>query len=72
MVNTSRMVGAKLGVAILGTIFAAYAGQNTACGPDFLPGLHAAMTGTTVSELLGAVVAFALIRRDSLKSASRA
>jgi len=66
MVNTSRMVGATLGVAVLGTLFAAYAGQNATGGPGFLPGLHAAMVGTTVSELLGAVVAFAFIRRNSL------
>jgi MFS transporter, DHA2 family, methylenomycin A resistance protein len=66
MVNTSRMVGATLGVAILGTIFAAYAGQNATGGPGFLQGLHAAMRGTTISELLGAVVAFAIIRRNSL------
>jgi DHA2 family methylenomycin A resistance protein-like MFS transporter len=68
MVNTSRMVGATLGVAILGTVFAAYAGQNPTDGPGFIPGLHAAMIGGAASELLGALVAFALIRHDSLKA----
>jgi hypothetical protein len=69
MVNTSRMIGATLGVAILGTIFAAYAGQEATGGPGFLPGLRAAMTGSAASELLGAVIAFAFIRHDSLKAA---
>jgi hypothetical protein len=48
------MVGATMGVAILGSVFAAYAGQaNVAAG--FMPGLRAA-----------AVIAAAVIRHDSL------
>ncbi len=66
MVNTSRMVGATLGVAILGTVFAAYAGQEAAMGAGFLPGLRAAMGGSGAVELLGALVAFAFIRGNSL------
>ena len=68
LVNTARMVGATLGVAILGALFAAFAGQEAAAGANFLPGLRAAMTGSGVSEFLGALVAFAFIRRDSLKA----
>ncbi|HEX5212071.1 MAG TPA: MFS transporter [Pseudolabrys sp.] len=67
LVNTARMVGATLGVAILGALFAAYAGQDAAAGANFLPGLSAAMTGGGISELIGAIVAFAFIRHDSLK-----
>ena len=38
VVNTSRMVGATLGVAILGAVFAAYAGQDAAMpAPAFCP-----------------------------------
>jgi hypothetical protein len=70
MVNTSRMIGATLGVAILGTLFAAYAGQNAAMGAGFLPGLHAAMSSSAAVELLGAVVAFAFIRSNSLHARS--
>jgi hypothetical protein len=68
MVNTSRMVGATLGVAILGTIFAAYAGQDATMGAGFLPGLHAAMVGTAVSEFGGACLAMAFIRSNSLQT----
>ena len=67
LVNTARMVGATLGVAILGALFAAYAGQDAAAGANFLPGLKAAMIGGGTSELIGAVVAFAFVRHDSLK-----
>ena len=67
MVNTSRMVGATLGVAILGTVFAAYAGQAALMGAGFLPGLHAAMSGSAAAELLGAAIALAFIRKDSLR-----
>ena len=68
LVNTSRMVGATLGVAILGALFAAYAGQHAQAGPGILPGLRAAMSGGGAAELLGAVVALAFIRSDSLKT----
>jgi MFS transporter, DHA2 family, methylenomycin A resistance protein len=68
LVNTARMVGATLGVAILGALFAAYAGQEAAAGANFLPGLQAAMIGGGASEFLGMVVAFAFIRHDSLKA----
>jgi MFS family permease len=68
LVNTARMVGATLGVAILGALFAAYAGQETAAGANFLPGLQAAMIGGGASEFLGMVVAFGFIRHDSLKA----
>ena len=66
MLNTARMVGATLGVAILGSVFAAYAGQQAGAGSGFLPGLRAALTGSGAAEMLGAVIALAFIRRDSL------
>jgi EmrB/QacA subfamily drug resistance transporter len=68
LVNTARMVGATLGVAILGALFAAFAGQQAAAGANFMPGLQAAMIGGGVSEFLGAIVAFAIIRHDSLRA----
>ncbi len=70
MLNTARMIGATLGVAILGSLFAAYAGQHAEPEAGFLPGLRWAMTGGGVAELLGAVIAFAFIRRDSLHAQS--
>jgi len=66
VLNTSRMVGATLGVAILGAAFAAHAGQNAAAGSGFLSGLRAALIGCGVAELIGAAIAFAFIKRDSL------
>jgi MFS family permease len=66
VLNTSRMVGATLGVAILGAAFAVHAGQNAAAGSRFLPGLRAALIGSGVAELIGAVIAFSFIRHDSL------
>jgi len=66
VLNTARMVGATLGVAILGSVFAAYAGQQAGGGAGFLPGLRAALCGSGTAELLGALIAFAFIRGDSL------
>ncbi len=70
VLNTSRMVGATLGVAILGAIFAARAGQHAPAGADFLPGLRAALTGGGLAELIGAVIALAFIRSNSLHAKS--
>jgi hypothetical protein len=41
-------------------------GAGVAAGANFLPGLRAAMAGSGAAELLGAFIAFAFIRRDSL------
>jgi MFS transporter, DHA2 family, methylenomycin A resistance protein len=66
VLNTSRMIGATLGVAILGATFAAHAGQDASAGSGFLPGLRTALIGSGVAELIGAAIAFSFIRRDSL------
>jgi DHA2 family methylenomycin A resistance protein-like MFS transporter len=68
LLNTARMIGATMGIAILGALFAAFAGQEAAASGGFLPGLRAALLVGGSAELVGAVVAFAFIRRDSLKS----
>lgn len=68
VLNTARMVGATLGVAILASIFAAHAGPQAATGAGFLAGLRDAMTGSAAAELLGAVLAVAIIRHDSMKT----
>jgi EmrB/QacA subfamily drug resistance transporter len=69
VLNTARMVGATLGVAILGAVFASYAGQHAAMGAGFLTGFRAALAGSAAAEWLGAAIAFAFIRSDSLKQA---
>jgi MFS transporter, DHA2 family, methylenomycin A resistance protein len=61
LVNTARMIGATLGIAMLGALFAAFAGQAAQDGPGFLPGLRAAYLGGAVGELLGAAIAFVCI-----------
>jgi EmrB/QacA subfamily drug resistance transporter len=66
VLNTARMVGATMGVAILGSVFAAYAGQQADVVAGFMPGLRAAMIAAGSAELFGAVIAAAVIRHDSL------
>ena len=67
LLNTTRMVGATLGVAILGALFAAHAGPQAASGADFLAGMRMALIGGGAAELVGAAVAIAFVRKDSLK-----
>ena len=70
LVNTARMVGATLGVAVLGAIFATVAGGS----PDashVIAGLPAAFIVGGIGEMLGAAAAFTFIRRDSLHPVKR-
>lgn len=62
LVNTARMVGATLGVAVLGAVFAMHVTQDAGT-----QGLAPAYLGGGIGELIGAAVAFAFIRRDSLR-----
>jgi MFS transporter, DHA2 family, methylenomycin A resistance protein len=63
LVNTARMAGATLGVAVLGALFAVFSG-----GPSgMVGGLPAAFLGGAAAELFGALVALAFIRRESLE-----
>lgn len=62
LVNTARMVGATLGVAVLGAIFAMFAG-----GSDHIAaGLAPAFIVGGIGEMLGAAAAFTFIHRSSL------
>jgi hypothetical protein len=61
ILNTARMVGATLGVAILGAVFAMHGAQGGGA-----QGLTPAYVGGGVGEMIGAAAAFAFIRRDSL------
>jgi DHA2 family methylenomycin A resistance protein-like MFS transporter len=67
LLNTGRMIGATMGVAILGALFAVFAGQDAAAGEGFLSGLRAAMLVGGSAELFGALIAFTFIRSSSLK-----
>jgi MFS transporter, DHA2 family, methylenomycin A resistance protein len=64
LLNTARMVGATLGVALLGAISAGHATQGTAAA--FVSGLHAAFRIGGAGELLGALIAYAFVRGDAL------
>ncbi len=66
LVNTARMVGATLGIAVLGTMFAVFAGGS---GDHIASGLPPAFIVGGIGEILGAAAAFAFIRRGSLPSA---
>jgi MFS family permease len=66
VVNTARMIGATLGVAVLGGIFAAYAGQNPVDPQQIVAGLQPAFVGGAISEILGALAAWRWIPSDAL------
>jgi MFS transporter, DHA2 family, methylenomycin A resistance protein len=61
LLNTARMVGATLGIALLGAVFAHFAGQ-AAEAAGFLPGLRAALTVGGSAELVGAAIALGFVR----------
>jgi DHA2 family methylenomycin A resistance protein-like MFS transporter len=63
LVNTTRMVGATLGIAVLGSIFAVHAGASTP--QDMIVGLRWAYLGGAAAELSGAALALAFIRHAS-------
>src|SRR5262249_52602391 len=63
LLNTGRMVGATLGIAILGAIFAAHAGGGTTEGT--ITGLRLAFLGGAIGELTGMVIALVFTRADS-------
>jgi predicted MFS family arabinose efflux permease len=65
LVNTSRMVGATLGVAVLGSLFAVHASDSQ---PEaMVSGLRLAYLGGAIVELTGALIALAFIRDDAIK-----
>ena len=71
LLNTARMVGATLGVAMLGAVFAQFAGQGAAA-EGIAPGLRAALAVAGFTTSLGAAVAFLLIPAPSGRTAWRA
>jgi DHA2 family methylenomycin A resistance protein-like MFS transporter len=64
LLNTARMIGATLGVAIMGTVFAHYAGQGSSSA--FISGLQTALRIGGAGELLGAAIAFVGVRGNAL------
>jgi DHA2 family methylenomycin A resistance protein-like MFS transporter len=66
IVNTARMFGATLGVAVLGGLFAAHAGLNPVDPQRIAEGLHPAFGGGAIGEFLAAVAAWRWIPRGTL------
>jgi len=62
LINTARMIGATLGVAVLGAVYAMHVAEGVGTR-----GLAAAYLGGGIGELIGAAVAFACIRCDALR-----
>jgi EmrB/QacA subfamily drug resistance transporter len=67
ILNTARIVGATFGVAILGAVFAARAGQAASDPVAIADGFRYAMFGGALSVLLGAISALLFIRKDALQ-----
>jgi len=71
VVNTSRMTGATLGVALLGSLFAAYAGPMPESPQALVEGMRLALIVGAFVEFAGTVVAVLFIPRLALVKASR-
>src|SRR5262249_60441306 len=69
VINTARMVGATLGVAVLGGLFAAHAGQNPVDPQRIVEGLHPAFIGGAISEFVGTRAASRWTPNDALPDA---
>lgn len=65
LVNTARIVGATLGIAVLGSLFAVHVGAGGREG--FIAGMRAAFLLGGAGELLGAWIAWLCTPHDSLE-----
>ena len=68
LVNVGRMVGATLGVAVLGTVLGGHAGDKVGDAPRFLARTRLAFVIAGLVEVAGAAVALVGLRRDSLQA----
>lgn len=64
LVNVGRMVGATLGVAILGSFFSAHAGHAAASPTQFLHGMRRALLAAGAAEAMGGLIALTGLRRN--------
>lgn len=64
LLNTARMVGATMGIAILGAIYAAHAQPGGT--PAMIAGLRSAFLGGATGELTGAMIALIFTRANSM------
>lgn len=64
LLNTARMTGATMGIALLGAIYASHAQAGGT--QAMLDGLHWAFLGGAVAELIGTVIALLFTRANSM------
>jgi DHA2 family methylenomycin A resistance protein-like MFS transporter len=69
LINTARMIGATLGIAVLGAAFAVQSAGQTA--EAMVSGLRVAYLGGALVELAGALIAITFIRDDSMEQRKR-
>lgn len=67
LVNVGRMVGATLGVAVLGLLFGAHVEGAAKDAPTFLAGMRGAFVVGAVAQVIGALIAVLCCRRHSLE-----
>jgi MFS transporter, DHA2 family, methylenomycin A resistance protein len=72
LVNTARMIGATLGIAALGAVFAAFAGQSPGDAASVTHGLRAAFLVGAAGELTGALIALGFVRAGALQGRAAA
>lgn len=68
LLNTTRMIGATLGIAVLGAVFAVYAAAGTTLGT--VTGLRLAFLGGAIVELTGAALAVVFICANSAEQSA--
>jgi DHA2 family methylenomycin A resistance protein-like MFS transporter len=68
LVNVGRMVGATLGVAILGVIFGPRIEEVAKDAPQFLAAMRVAFLTGGAAQLVGAAIALAYLKHDSLST----
>src|SRR6185312_9481178 len=66
LANTARMLGATLGVAVLGAVYASRAGQGVTDPALVLAGVRVAFRGSALSAVAGALVALCFVGRNAL------
>jgi MFS transporter, DHA2 family, methylenomycin A resistance protein len=67
LINVARMLGATLGVAVLGSVFAV-TGHGAQTPQQFMDGMRAALVVGGLVELVGCLVAFATIGPNALRT----
>jgi MFS transporter, DHA2 family, methylenomycin A resistance protein len=67
LINTTRMVGATLGIAILGTVYAVHAANPA----TQMTGFQLALGGGAIAELVGVVIALRYIAANSAEQQHR-